>query len=165
MAEAHAETAAAPPARGKKKLIWIILCTVSIVLGAITPLALGAHKLLGLSDSPKKEQTERESESIAFGDVAVNLSDGRMNRYLRLKIVIRADADDSKEITKLVEKRKPVMKDWLISHLSGKTLKDISGTVGVKRVQREIQERFEELLYPHGDGKPFEILFEEFVVQ
>ena len=95
----------------------------------------------------------------------VGPSDGRMSRYLRVKVLISIDVLDTKDITKQVEKHKPVMKDWLIGHLSGKTLKDVGGTVGVKRIQREIQERFEELLYPTGEGKPFEVLFEEFVVQ
>ena len=102
---------------------------------------------------------------IPFGDAVVNLSESRMTRYPRLKIVLQVEAGDVKDITKRIDQRKPVMKDWLIGHLSGKTLKDVSGTVNLKRTQREIQERFEELLFADGDGKPFEVLFEEFVVQ
>jgi flagellar FliL protein len=106
-----------------------------------------------------------ELEAVPFGDVAVNLAEGRMTRYLRVKIVLMVERGEAEKFTKNMEKRKPVIKDWLISHLSGKTLKDVGGTVGVKRIQREIHERFEELLYPHGEPKHFEVLFEEFVVQ
>ncbi len=154
-----------PPSKSKKKFVWIILCIGSMVAGAVTPLAFGAHKLLGLSQPAAKSDAEREPTTVPFGEVAVNLSDGRMNRYLRVKVIILVDSSDAKDLTKRLDKYKPVLKNWLIGHLSGKTLKDVGGTVGVKRIQREIQERFEELLYPNGEPIAFEVLFEEFVVQ
>ncbi|MCX7702253.1 MAG: flagellar basal body-associated FliL family protein [Gemmataceae bacterium] len=161
-------TAEGKPKSGKKKLIWILLAVVSIVAGAALPVVLGAGSL-GKShgeEAPKKKKPEHaEPTIIPFGDVAVNLAESRMTRYLRVKLVIQVNAEEAKDFTKELEKRKPVMKDWLISHLSGKSLKDVAGTVGVKRCQREIQERFEEFLFPHGDGIEFEVLFEEFVVQ
>lgn len=168
MPQQQPPSAAAPvetkPARsGKKKLIWIGVIVISMVAGAVAPVAVGTHHLLGAS--PSKSAADREMASIPFGDVTVNLNDGRMSRYLRIKVVLLAETDDVKAITKQLEKNKPLLKDWLISHLSGKTLKDVGGTVGVKRIQREMQERFEELLFPEGQGKPFEVLFEEFVVQ
>jgi flagellar basal body-associated protein FliL len=149
----------------KKKLVWILICVVSILAGALIPLGLGASKLFSSSNATKKAEEEAEQVSVPFGDVAVNLSENRMLRYLRVKIVLQVSVLDEKEFTKRLDKRKPAMKDWLISHLSGKTLKDVGGTASVKRIQREIQDRFEEMLYPEGDGKPFEVLFEEFVVQ
>jgi flagellar protein FliL len=148
----------------KRKLGWILICVVSILAGAAAPIALGAAKLFS-SGSGKNAEQEDEQVSLPFGEAAVNLSEGRMTRYLRVKIVIQVQAADVKDFTKRLDKRKPVMKDWLIGHLSGKTLKDVGGTASVKRIQREIQDRFDELLYPEGDGKPFEVLFEEFVVQ
>ncbi len=155
------------PKSGKKKVIWILLAVVSIVAGAALPVVLGAGSFgKSAEEAPKKKKAESaEPTIIAFGDVAVNLAESRMTRYLRVKIVIQVDSEAAKDLTKELEKRKPVMKDWLISHLSGKSLKDVAGTVGVKRCQREIQERFEEFLFPHGEGIEFEVLFEEFVVQ
>lgn len=170
---AEAQVAADPhvaPATGapkkRRRLGWIIICLVSIVAGGALPVALGAFHVIGSPQQPKKKSAaERDQVTVPFGEVAVNLSEARMTRYLRVKIVLMVDVDDSKDFTKQLEKRKPMMKDWLIGHLSGKALKDVGGTVGVKRLQREIQDRFEELLYPHGEGLPFEVLFEEFVVQ
>lgn len=164
-APAAAPEAPAPVKSGRRRLGWIIVCLLSIVAGAVVPMLLGAQNMFGSSHADKKAPEEAEHETVPFGDVAVNLSEGRMTRYLRIKIVLQVEHDDAEKFTKHLEKRKPVLKDWLIGHLSGKTLKDVGGTVGVKRIQREIHERFEELLYPHGGGKPFEVLFEEFVVQ
>jgi flagellar FliL protein len=148
----------------KRKLGWILICVVSILAGAVAPLAFGASKLFS-SGKAKTAEVEDEQASVPFGEVAVNLSEGRMSRYLRVKIVIQVQAADVTEFTKRLDKRKPVLKDWLIAHLSGKTLKDVGGSASVKRIQREIQERFEEVLFPEGESKPFEVLFEEFVVQ
>ncbi len=153
-----------PPAK-RRKLVWILICVASIVAGAAVPVGLGlaGHNILG--GHAAKKTGEEEKVSVVFGEAAVNLSETRMTRYLRVKIVLLVDAADVKDFTKRLESRKPVMKDWLIGHLSGKSLRDVNGTVNVKRIQREIQERFEELLYGDGDAKPFEVLFEEFVVQ
>ena len=151
-----------PPAK-RRKLVWILICVVSIVAGAAVPVGLGLAGHLGAH--PAKKGGEEEKVILTFGEVAVNLSESRMTRYLRVKIVLNVDAADLKDITKRLEQRKPIMKDWLIGHLSGKGLKDVAGTVNVKRIQREIQEKFEEMMYGEGEGKPFEVLFEEFVVQ
>ena len=42
---------------------------------------------------------------------------------------------------------------------------DVAGSVGVKRMQREILDHFEDVLYPDGDGPLRQVLFEEYVVQ
>jgi flagellar FliL protein len=171
MAETQAtgepQVAPAGTARPKRRRLgWIIICLVSIVAGGALPMVLGAYQLIGgAQQSKKKSAAEREQVTVQFGEVAVNLSEARMTRYLRVKIILIVDSEDAKELNKQLDKRKPMMKDWLISHLAGKSMKDVGGTVGVKRVQREIQDRFEELLFPHGDSVPFEVLFEEFVVQ
>ena len=102
---------------------------------------------------------------MAFGDGVVNLAEERMTRYLRIKIVLAVDEEQEKVATEHITKHKAAMKNWLIGHLSGKSLKDVTGTSGVKRLQREIMDRFEEMLYPDGEGHLRDVLFEEFVVQ
>lgn len=152
---------AKPAKSGKRKLVWILVIIASMVAGAATPMAVGTHNLFGASPTKK----DSEPATVPFGEVTVNLNDSRMTRYLRIKIVLLTNSDDVKEVTKQLERHKAVLKNWLIGYLSGKSLKDVGGTVGVKRILREMQERFEETFYPNGDGKPFEVLFEEFVVQ
>jgi flagellar FliL protein len=97
--------------------------------------------------------------------VVVNLNEERMSRYLRVKLVLAVDAEQEKAANEHLAKHKAQLKNWLIGHLSGKSIKDVAGSVGVKRMQREILEHFEDVLYPDGDGPLREVLFEEFVVQ
>ena len=95
----------------------------------------------------------------------VNLAEERATRYLKVKIALSVDADAEKDVLKKLEQKKTAMKSWLLIHLAGKTLKDVSGSVGASRVQREILERFEDFLYPDGHGSLRAVLFEEYVVQ
>jgi flagellar basal body-associated protein FliL len=75
------------------------------------------------------------------------------------------EADAEKDVTDLLTKKKAAVKSAMITHLAGKTLKDVSGSVGVTRTQRELLEKIEEVLYPDGDGHLKSVLFEEYVVQ
>ena len=145
--------------RGKKKILWLVIALVGIGGGAAAPMVLGFGK--AKTDAKKSHKTV----SIPFGDAVVNLSEDRMTRYLRIKINLLAEEEQEKSMTEHVAKHKAALKNWLISHLSGKTLKEVSGTVGVKKLQREILEKFEEMLYPDGEGHLLDVLFEEFVVQ
>jgi flagellar basal body-associated protein FliL len=53
----------------------------------------------------------------------------------------------------------------MIAYLAGKSVKDVSGTSGVNRTQRELLERVEDVLYPDGGSRIKAVLFEEYVVQ
>ena len=62
-------------------------------------------------------------------------------------------------------KKKAPLKSAIITHLAGKSLKDVSGSVGVNRVQREILEKLDDVLYPDGHSHLRGVVFEEYVVQ
>ena len=95
----------------------------------------------------------------------MNLAEERMTKYIRLKLAVSVDAEDEKAVTALVTKQKVAMKSKIIGYLTGKTLKDVSGTVGVNKLQRELLEKFEDVLYPEGESKLRAVQFEEYVVQ
>ncbi|WP_020468439.1 flagellar basal body-associated FliL family protein [Zavarzinella formosa] len=164
-------------AGGKSKLMLIVVALASIGGGASIPMVMakGSTTEAGHGDEKKKKSgSEHAAINVPFGDVCVNLADERMSRYLRLKIILKVEGvTDEKIGVEHLATFKPVMKNWLISHLAGKSLKEISGTMGVKKIQREILEKFEEIMTAeqeaHGHSKVHmhlkEILFEEYVVQ
>ncbi len=159
--------AASPPSSKSSKWVLIIVGLVSLAAGAALPLVVDLSTLMG--HAPESVETspikETKTAIISFGDVIVNLADERAMRYLRVKIAVVVDASKEKEVESLLTKKKPAVKSKLISHLAGKTLKDVTGTVGVNRLQREILERFDEVLYPEGESPLRAVLFEEYVVQ
>jgi flagellar protein FliL len=151
-----------------KKLLYLIVCVVFAGAGAAVPMLVnvpalfagGTHK-----DEKKTDKKDAKTVIVPCGDVVVNLSEDRLQRYLRLKLAVLVDAEAEKEVIDLMTKKKAAVKSAIIAHLAGKTLKDVSGSAGVARTQRELLERIEEVLYPDGNSRLKSVLFEEYVVQ
>lgn len=163
---------AATPKKGPKKLLILVVAVASLGGGAAVPMVMGASKP---DDGEAKKKPEHPAINVPFGDVTVNLSEERGPRYLRLKIVLKLEGPhEEEEGVKALAEFKPAMKTWLIAHLSGKSSKDIQGSVGVKKLRREIQEEFDTILSyeGHGHGKDKkhhlvlkDVLFEDYIVQ
>jgi flagellar basal body-associated protein FliL len=150
------------PKKGKMLIVFVVLALVSIGAGAVAPTLL-------LQGSPAKKEAEKHKESpdsyIQFGDLTVNLADGRGHRYLRVKVVIVTDEASSKHLTEVIEQKKATLRNWLITHLSDKTLKDVQGRVAINRIRREMLDYFTGTLSADGKGHLRDVLFDEFVVQ
>ena len=105
-------------------------------------------------------------ESIPFGELTVNLKEERLQRYLRIKIALQVDETSYKETSALVTKKKAEMRNWAITFLSDKSLKDVSGSKGVEGLQEALKKAFGEILAPGAKKNPIKnVLFEEYVVQ
>jgi flagellar basal body-associated protein FliL len=149
-----------------KKLLVAVVCLVFPLAGAAVPMVVNGSALFAKSKEDKgKEKKDAKTAIVPFGEVVVNLSEGSLQRYLRIKVAVLAEADAEKEVTDLLTKKKAAVKSAMIAHLAGKALKDVSGSVGVTRMQRELLERIEDVLYPDGNSRIKTVLFEEYVVQ
>ncbi|HEX3314675.1 MAG TPA: flagellar basal body-associated FliL family protein [Gemmataceae bacterium] len=118
----------------------------------------------GHTTAPKTRSGKRLPVAIPFGEAIVNLSDARATRYLRVKILLAVDENRSSEVEDLVTRQKPFLKSWLIGYLADQSLKDVERS-GVNRVRREVRDRFNEMLYPDGEERILDVLFDEYVVQ
>jgi flagellar basal body-associated protein FliL len=161
----------APAPKKSSKMIWLVVCGIAIAAGYFYPKLTASP---GKEEKAKEEKTKKEKghgnahphgANIAFGGVVVNLAEDRMTRYIRVKIVLLVDEKKEAEAEEHINKLKPRLKSWLISHLSSKRLTEVAGSVGQERLKREIRDRFDEMLYPEGDDRLLEVLFEEFMVQ
>lgn len=157
------EKAAAPPKGGMKNLVLLIVVgLMAVAAGSAVPF------FVKKSDKAKEQQaTTKESKPalIPFGDAVVNLSEGRLTRYLRVKLILVVSDTEEKTITDLLAKKKPFLRNWLLGYLSDRSLEEVSGTAGVNRLRREIRDQFNAMLFPDGAEKIDDVLFEEFVVQ
>lgn len=170
------DTPAAAPA-GKKKfpVALLALPLLAAGAGAAVPLVVDVPAMMGMKkeEDPdaaakakkKKAHTHEHLASVPVGEVAVNLAEERMTRFLRVKVAIQCEESAESKLKEHVEKNKAALKSWMISHLAGKSLKEVSGTVAIHRLQREMLERFEEILYPSGESPLRAVLFEEYLVQ
>ena len=160
-----ANEVATPPKSGAKGwIIWIVLALVAVGGGASLPWAIGRHPSAATTQK-KVESPKSKQEAILFGDVVVNLGEDRLNRFLRVKIMVAVGEADVKEVTELLSKQKAFLKSWLIGYLSDQSTQEVSRKVGVNRLRREIREQFNAMLFPNGEEPIVDILFDEFVVQ
>ena len=157
---------AAPPKSGKKGLVvWVLLILIAVGGGASLPWLLGGHRHDTHTDKKKADAYKSKLTVIAFPDVVVNLGEDRLNRFLKAKIMLAVEEADAKEVGDLLNTQKAFLKSWLLGYLSDQTTQDITRKVGVNRIRREIRNQFNAMLYPEGEEKITDILFDEFIVQ
>jgi flagellar basal body-associated protein FliL len=149
-------------------MVWILVSAVSAGAGFAVPTFLS-----GKAHSPghdaqtvdeDKEAASRSAE-VAFPAVNVNLNEGTLTRYLRLKFSLQVNAADEKKVTDAVEDKRLLLQSWLLSHLADKQIAEIRGTAGQNMVRREILEKFNSFLFADGYDRVTDVLFEEFNVQ
>jgi flagellar basal body-associated protein FliL len=161
-----ANEVAAPPKSAKRGLfLWVLLALVAVGGGASLPWIMGGHRHDTHEGKKKGETPKNKQAAIPFGDVVVNLAEDRLSRFLRVKIMVAVDETDTKEITELLTTQKAFLKSWLIGYLSDQSTQEITRKVGLNRVRREIRDQFNARLYPDGEEKIIDILFDEFMVQ
>lgn len=172
MAEAEAQTdaAAAPAAASGPGLIaWLAVGTLAAGLGAAVPLA--ASMLAPPPEVPKAPEPYNASPMpdemtfLTYGDATVNLDEGRMNRYLRVKIALHIRKSDEAIVKKAIASKELILRNWLLSNLSDKVLDDIRGKAGQNMLRREIRDYFNATLFPDNYERVYDVLFEEFNVQ
>ena len=89
MAETETNEEVVEPKRGfmKTLLVTAVVGVVSAAIGFSIPMLFPA--LLG-NETAASEPTEPQLKFIPFGEVIVNLDEGRMNRYLGITLLLAA---------------------------------------------------------------------------
>jgi len=154
---------------------WIIVGVLSVGVGSAAPLLLpkpAGEEMEEVSSAPSYElPKEEDTVFVPFGtpgedqSVVVNLNDGRMTRYLRIAVTLQVPKSKELEITELLENKKVLLRNWLLSLISDKDLEEIRGAAGQNRMRREIRDHFNDVLFPDGLDQIYDVLFEEFNVQ
>ena len=159
----------APPAKKSAKMTMVLLGICGLVAlgagGAVPYFLMGASTDHGHAKETGRQSSSVKQAYVPFGDVVVNLNEDRLTRYLKVKVLLVVDSRDEKHLTELIQTRKPALKNWLLGHLTDKSLQEVSGASGVNKLRREIWHEFNKELFPDGSEKVLDIFFEEFVVQ
>ena len=131
-----------------EQIMWVV---------AVTPSAI--------QDNPKRTETSSRDSLLPLGDVVVNLNEGRMNRYLRVRPVLQVAAGDAEKVRTTLASQAPAVKNWLVGHLSDKTLDDLRGKPSQDELRLEVRDGLNAALFD-GQTQPIvDVLFEEFNVQ
>ncbi len=161
-----------PAPAGKKKFPVVLLALPLVAAGggAAVPLMVDVPAMMGKKaedpDAKKKKHAKHEHTAcVAVGDVTVNVNEDRVARFLQIKFALECEHTAEAKVKEHAEKNKAALKSWLISHLAGKSLADIKGPVAIQRLQREMLERYDDMLYPEGESPLRGVLFEQYVIQ
>ncbi len=169
----------------KRLLPWIIL-TVVVIFCAGAGFGLGrlfagsrttdATEVDSSADNSNQKEdlstpvgSEASSNNVWYYDldpVVASLNEPSVTRYVRASLTLQMSSDlEQKKGTEIIDKKKPVLINWLTVYLSGLTLEDIRGDKNLKAIQWKVCESFNEILFPDSKAYLKEILIKEFPVQ
>ncbi|MEZ6132233.1 MAG: flagellar basal body-associated FliL family protein [Planctomycetaceae bacterium] len=167
--EQDADAAPEPKRGGPGAIVWLLLLIGSASVGFAVPFVLPTTPAESKAETKAPESFELlnadETIAVPFGEVTVNLDEGRMNRYLRLKISVLIAKEEELKVVEAMTAQTPVLKNWLLSHLSDKTLEEIRGKAGQNMLRREMRRQFNETIFTDRRDHIYDILFEEFNIQ
>src|SRR5690349_11955747 len=113
-----APSAAAPTKSGYKgAIVWLLFAILALAGGAAAPWIIGASARDAHAKN-KPETPKSKLTALPFDNVVVNIGDERLNRYLRVKLMVAVEETDSHEVTDLLAKQKAFLKNWVIGYLS-----------------------------------------------
>lgn len=115
----------------------------------------------GRSEDIKKE----DLDYIEFQPIQANLNDERMSRYVQFAVVLAVHKEDKPEIAQEVESKRLILNNWLNIYVSGLELSQVRGRTNLNRLRREIQDYFNQELWPNKSPKIHDVLIKEFIVQ
>lgn len=150
-----------PPKSHEGGLLWVI--TAGVIIAVAAAGGFFAARLVASSPSSAQAASEPEPEvaQAASGEeeqfiyhdleaITVNLNEPRLARYVRAEFTLVYRPKDKKAVEDVLADRTPELKSWLILHLSDCSLEQVRGKANLNRVLREIQDTFNERLWPDG---------------
>ncbi len=119
--------------------------------------------------SAEQAETDAEMDAEWFFDVdsiVANLNEPGVTRYVRIGLTMGIGSGLSeKEGIPLLEKKMPLLKNWLTLYMANQSVADIQGEAKLLVVQDEIAKLFNKGLFGNGSSHIKQILFKEFSIQ
>jgi len=144
----------------------VVLGSMGLGLGLAYVLTAGSKAPAAQHSVEQPQAALPEFQYIPFGSVVVNLSEGRLTRYLQVALILKVRKDSAAALRERFDGgEKAVFQNWLITYLSDKRLDEVGGAAAIARLQREIQDGFNAVLAQSGTHKIEAVLFEEFNIQ
>ncbi|MCK8826305.1 flagellar basal body-associated FliL family protein [Natroniella acetigena] len=136
---------------------------VGILIAVVLATGISYFMMVNLAGIDQSEESEvsttaRELGPITeIGEFLVNLAGGR--RFIRLNITVEVDDAD---VAEEIDRRRPQIRDTIISILRSKEQEEISSEQGAMELRSEIMEKTNEKLL---EGTVTNVFFTEFVIQ
>jgi flagellar FliL protein len=143
--------------KGNMKLILIIIAAVIVVAGGVAGYFIfaGGHK----AENTVKTDPKGAPVIYPLDPFIVNIYDGQDLRYLRVRVEIEVDSEESKAEMEL---RKAQIRDAILVLLTTKTMLDVRDQQGKNQLRQEILTAASNTL---SATKVKRVYFTDFVVQ
>jgi flagellar basal body-associated protein FliL len=104
---------------------------------------------------------------LSFGEVVAPLHPDRGQEAHRVvvKLLLVVDAAAAGSMEEEIRKKKQPLTDWLMRHLSEKSLQEVTQSAGVRKLRLEALQEFNRELVSEGSAKIREVYLEELTVQ
>ncbi|MEO6777445.1 MAG: flagellar basal body-associated FliL family protein [Kofleriaceae bacterium] len=155
---------AAKPKAPKSGTSPIVMALLVLNLGAsgfgvfklMTASPAAAATIAPLEEKPGKEIT---GPVVALDPFVVNLDEPGNARYLKMTVQLELVNEKDAEV---IEKSKQVIRDEVLSYLSGLHVKDTLGATAKDTIREALMKRLEAIV---GEHKVRRMFFQEFMVQ
>jgi flagellar protein FliL len=159
--EAPPPPAAAPPvAKSSKAVLGLLLLNLGVT-GFVAFKVLTAHPVAAATaehGAPAAPTSEVTGPVVALDPFVVNLDEPGTSRYLKVTLQLEL-APKAEEV---LARSKQVVRDTILSHLSGLHLKDTLGAGAKDKLRGELLAKVNKLI---GPDKARRMFFQDFVVQ
>jgi len=172
------EAAAKTPSKGGRRrlLIWLGMALAVAAVSAALGYAIGDRVRSARADAPAeapaepaatapKDQGSEELTYVDFDPVIVNLDEPRLARYIRATLSLGVRRTDQSAAEAVIRERMPELKNSLIIYLAGCSLDEVRGSNNLSRILREIQDSFNQRLWPEGRPLIAKVGYKEWAVQ
>ena len=149
---------AAPPAKPSMAVMGLLVFNLAAT-GFVVFKLLTAHPAeAAAAAAHAPEAVEIAGPIVPLDPFVVNLDEPGTSRYLKCTIQLQL----APKAEELLAKSKEVVRDAVLSYLSGLHLKDTLGAEAKEKIRKDLLERLSKLL---GPDKVRRLFFQDFVVQ
>jgi flagellar FliL protein len=163
MSDEPVKSAEAPAGAKTPKAVLALLVLNLGASGFATFKLVTAKPAAAATAHEEKEEvpttTEVTGPVVSLQPFVVNLDEPGQSRYLKVTMQFELVAN---EVEALIEKNKQVIRDAILSHLSGLRLSDTLGAAAKDKLRADVMKKVEEIV---GERKVRRMFFQEFVVQ
>ncbi len=116
-------------------------------------------------DNPPPPSDDEEYTYYVMESIVANPNVPRLERYISVTLTLKIRKDDYDKASEVIEEKMPELKNSLILYLSDCSLDEIRGKKNLNRILREIQDSFNERLWPDQRPLIVEVGYERWVIQ
>jgi flagellar basal body-associated protein FliL len=163
MSDEPVKPAAAPPTGAKTSKVVLILLVLNLGASGFGTFKAVTAKPAHAAPAEKKHETNEKIEVtgpvVPLDPFVVNLDEPGQSRYLKVTFQLELVKADSQAV---IEKNKQVIRDAILSYLSGLKLADTLGVAAKDKLRADVMKKLEGIV---GEHKVRRMFIQEFVVQ